>query len=209
MRSNIKQFSLTFDSSYASAILNIWLDTPVAFYQCFNAGEVWRPQVWTSSALKFTTISMEGVRRIIEGNFDASVVMDAPRFRSGMSTDGTRAKDGSMCSFVVLIEDTRENSETAPRFRLAALPPGLSADGARAKVGICMARENSETFPTDCTRVRVLSARLGMLASLMLPAESALERVLFKLPGFVMRALAHSCLDMVLQRAGRGVSVSS
>ena len=52
--------------------------------------------------------------------------------------------------------------------------------------------------------------RLGMLAPLMLTAESALERVLFKLPaGFVIRGLAHSRLESVLQRAARGVSFSS
>ena len=39
-------------------------------------GEVWRPRVWTSSALKFTDISMKGVRRIIDDKFDTSIVMD-------------------------------------------------------------------------------------------------------------------------------------
>ena len=70
-------------------------------------------------------------------------------------------------------------------------------------------RENSETMPTDSTRVRALSARLGMLAALMLDAESAIERVRFKTPGLVMRGLSHSFLELVLQRAARGVSVSS
>jgi hypothetical protein len=70
-------------------------------------------------------------------------------------------------------------------------------------------RENSETMPTDGTRVRALSARLGMLAALMLAAESALERVRFELPCLVMRGFAHSGLELVLQRAARGVSVSS
>ena len=204
--------------------------------------------MWTSSALKFTTISMEGVRRIIDGKFDASVVMDVLRFRLGLSTDGIRAKVGSRCRFVVRAEDTRENSETMPRFRRTALPLGLSTDGTRVKVvsmcsfadliedtrensetaprfrrtalpiglsvdgtraNVVVMEENSETIPTDGTRVRVLSARLGMLAALMLAAESALERALFKLPGLVMRAFAHSGLELVLQRAARGVSVLS
>jgi hypothetical protein len=138
--------------------------------------KVWRPRVWTSRAVKFTTISMEGVRRIIDGMFDASVVMDARRFCLGLPTDSTRAMVGSMCCFVVPAEDKRENSET---------------------------------MPPDSTRVRVLSARLGMLAALMLDAESVSGRVRFKLPGLAMRGLSDSCLELVLQRAARGVSVTS
>jgi predicted GNAT family acetyltransferase len=136
----------------------------------------------------------------------------APRFRPtalplGLSADGTRTKVGSMCSFADLIEDTRENSETAPRFR-------LSADGTRAKVGsmcsfVVVIEQSSETIPTHGTRVRVLSARLGMLSALMPAAESALERVRLKLLGLVMRMLLHSGLELVLQRAARGVSVLS
>ena len=133
---------------------------------------------WTLSVWKYASISVEGVRWIIDGMSVASVVMDVPRCILWLCRDDTRskrqdgtrskAKVGSMqlCTCVPVgsgvVEDTRENA-------LENAHPGSGV--------LEDTREN--TLVMDGTRVKV--------------------------PPFVMRGLAHSCRCVVLQRAARGV----
>ena len=103
---------------------------------------------WTLSVWKYASISVEGVRWIIDGMSVASVVMDVPRCILWLCRDDTRskwqdgrrskAKVGSMqlCTCVPVgsgvVEDTRENA-------LENAHPGsgentLVMDGTRVKV---------------------------------------------------------------------------
>ena len=133
---------------------------------------------WTLSVWKSASMSVEGVRWIIDGMSVASVVMDVPRCILWLCRDDTRskrqdgtrskAKVGSMpsCSCLPVgsgvVEDTRENA-------LENAHPGSGV--------LEDTREN--TLVMDGTREKV--------------------------PPFVMRGLAHSCRCMVLQRDARGV----
>ena len=132
----------------------------------------------TLSVWKSASISVEGVRWIIDGMSVASVVMDVPRSILWLCRDDTRSKrqDG-----------TRSKAKVGSMPLCTCLPVGSGVvndtranalENAHPGSGVLEdTREN--TLVMDGTRVKV--------------------------PPFVMRGLAHSCRCMVLQRAARGV----